>query len=205
MEGQGILVSQKFWDDRYSSGMTSGDNGAGPLKDWQWEVLTKVAGEIDDVIDVGCGDLRFWQDKDGMIRECKKYTGIDISQFMIEKHSRIFKIFDRPEWTFIHSPADVYIEGLHARIVVCLNMLYHILNEDVFNNILKNLSLYSDEWVFINTWEISPWEDKTTDNYYQKYWALDKYVVPGFTLADKHLFKMSNANIFCTLCFKKMT
>jgi hypothetical protein len=191
-----------YWDERYQSGGTSGKGSVGQLREWKWKVIEEYAGDVDDVIDVGCGDLSFW---DG--RTCEKYTGIDISNFIINKNK-----IERPLWNFIQSDSSVK-HPIDARIVFCFDHLFHILNEETFNGILNNLNQYSCEWIFIYTWNRNPFasafaypkilfnliinkkfseasqflfSDNSTDYYYQKYRNLPSYL----SIFKKHGFRM---------------
>jgi hypothetical protein len=104
------------------------------------------AGVMDDVIDVGCGDLRFWEGRD-----CAKYVGIDISPTILEKN-----MHERPQWKFILMDAQTPIKEIRARIVLCLDILFHILDDAAYIRILENLCTYSKEWIFIFTWAENP-------------------------------------------------
>jgi hypothetical protein len=51
---------------------------------------------IDDVVDVGCGDLSLWEG-----RTCERYVGLDISPYVIRRNAE-----KRPDWAFIAWPAE---------------------------------------------------------------------------------------------------
>jgi hypothetical protein len=136
-----------YWQVRYRDGGTSGKGSIGQLRDWKYRVIEHYAGNIDDVIDVGCGDLTFWENRD-----CEKYTGIDISDYIIKKNQII-----RPGWNFIQSNSAEY-HPIGGRIVICFDHLFHILDEETFNAILNNLTQYSQEWIFIYTWNKNPFK-----------------------------------------------
>jgi hypothetical protein len=144
----------EYWERRYSQGGTSG-LFLEKSREWKWKHILAHAGVMDTVIDVGCGDLRFWED-----RNCEDYIGIDISQTIIEKDMR-----ERPRWKFILQEAQTPIRGIGARVVLCLDVLFHILDESAYVRILENLCMYSKEWVFIFTWAKNPldliWRSKT--------------------------------------------
>lgn len=160
-----------FWDDYYENGGVSGPGSIGAYRDWKWGVITKMAGQINDVVDVGCGDLSFWEGK-----QCKNYTGIDISKVIIDKNMKL-----RPSWNFIAKSADELVEGLQAPVVLCLDMLFHIMDKVVYEKIFENLGHYSSGWIFINTWRKSPFGEVNTDGKYQTYWGyLPK--IEGFRL-----------------------
>jgi len=137
-----------YWEQRYSKGGTSGRGSVGKSREWKWRHIHAYAGVMDDVIDVGCGDLRFWEGRD-----CAKYVGIDISPTILEKN-----IHERPQWSFILMDAQTPIKGIGARIVLCLDLLHHIMDDSSYIRILENLCTYSKEWIFIFTWAENPFD-----------------------------------------------
>lgn len=172
------MAESSYWDSRYRAGGTSGPGSIGSLREWKWSVLEKQGGPLQNVIDVGCGDLSFW---DG--RDCDHYTGIDISP-TIQRRNKIA----RPYWKFATRSADQLIPGLEADTVLCLDMLFHIMDDSTYRKILENLCHYSTNQIFIYTWinnpfttlraklravrlnhTLKPLIDSTTDGKYQKY------------------------------------
>jgi len=114
---------------------------------WRYGILQKYAGVVDDVVDVGCGDLLFWNGRD-----CCTYTGIDISQSIIEKNRS-----NRPSWVFHAASADVRLP-VSGNIALCFDMLFRILSDMIYEKILENLGYYSKRWIFIiYTWCENPW------------------------------------------------
>lgn len=74
-------IRSRVWDVRYRLGGSSGWGSVGASKYWKWSVIDRYINPIDDVVDVGCGDLTFW---DG--RDCQRYVGIDPSSYVIKKN-----------------------------------------------------------------------------------------------------------------------
>jgi 2-polyprenyl-3-methyl-5-hydroxy-6-metoxy-1,4-benzoquinol methylase len=135
-----------YWDERYASGGESGSGSIGPSRTWKLDVIDCFLPQIDHVIDVGCGDLSFWEG-----RSCKHYTGIDISKAIIEKNRE-----KRPDWNFIVSPAETHVEGLKSECVFCLDVLFHIMNDKTFIAVLNNLCRYATKYIIIYTWIRNP-------------------------------------------------
>jgi hypothetical protein len=159
-EGERCLSSNlgrmnDYWERRYSQGGTSGLGSVGKSREWKWNHILAHAGMMDEVIDIGCGDLRFWEG-----RNCENYIGIDVSPTIIQKNIR-----ERPHWKFILQDAQTPIKGIGARIVLCLDLLFHILDDSTYFRILENLCMYSKEWIFIFTLAKNPfnlnWRAKT--------------------------------------------
>jgi hypothetical protein len=140
------MMEKNFWDSRYARGGTSGLGSVGINREWKWGVITSVLPFIDQVIDVGCGDLSFWEG-----RSCPNYIGIDISETIINKNR-----VEKPEWTFFVSPADHFIQGINSKCVFCFVLLFHIMDTTDFIKILNNICNYSTDYVFIYTWMENP-------------------------------------------------
>ena len=144
-----------YWEERYASGGASGPGSIGSSRKWKWSVIDCFIPQVDHVIDVGCGDLSFWEG-----RNCKYYTGIDVSKTVIEGNRK-----KRLEWNFIVSPAETRINGLKSECVVCLDVLFHIMDDKVFIAVLDNLCHYSIKYIVIHTWIRNP----LTKNLFKRY------------------------------------
>lgn len=162
------------------------------------------------VIDVGCGDLTFW-DAESLrlvnpqswhthgIMLTEDYIGIDISDAAIMRNRRLNKGFK-----FIASSSHVLNQGLKAPVVFCIDLLFHIMDDMVFIDTLKNLCHYSEDLILIHTWGHNPFQGSTSDGIYQKYRPFEAFfgifMELGFTLMDER----PNPNqIGCMYLFKK--
>lgn len=138
-----------YWDARYRNGGRSSDRDITASRAWKQRIITEYAGPPDAVVDVGCGDLTFWAA--GV--QPATYTGIDISPAIIEENRRA-----HPDWTFHCSPAEVPVPGVSGRVVICQDMLFHVMDDAAYRQILRNLTRYAEEWLFIFTWYTNPFE-----------------------------------------------
>jgi hypothetical protein len=136
---------QIYWNNRYTNCGTSGKGSIGDIRKWEWSKIEKYTSDINNVIDLACCDLSFWEGRD-----CEKYIGIDWSEAIIEKNKK-----SRPHWTFICGPIDKNY-NLKGNIVFCNDVLFHIKNEDVFVNTIINCGYYSKQFIFICTWWKNP-------------------------------------------------
>ncbi|MDA4127050.1 MAG: hypothetical protein OK452_07585 [Thaumarchaeota archaeon] len=160
--------SEEYWEKRYRDGGKSGQGSVGLARDWKWSVIQKHVSQVEDVVDVGCGDLSFWEG-----RTCERYIGIDISPHIIRRNSE-----KRPDWAFVARPAEKRLP-LRGRVVLCLDVLFHILDDETAMGIMENLCEYSSEWVIIHAWWRNPFEGKVNDGLYQAYRPLDKALFSG--------------------------
>ena len=160
-----------YWEERYQSGGASGPDNLDDYYQGLWDIIESYAGDVQEVIDVGCGDLRFWKG-----RECEQYTGIDLSETIIERNRCL-----RPTWKFISGNAAHAIPiKAKANVVLCLGLLFHVFDEGEYQAILKNLVKYSKKWIFIYTWRKNPlatlFNPQRTQDSYQIYRDFEKYV-----------------------------
>lgn len=160
------IPEEHYWTRRYAKGLPSG----GYEKEWKWAVIEEFLPNLDHVIDVGCGDISFW---DG--RDCKDYTGIDIAKNILDRNRE-----RRPGWSFIHSPAERRIPNLRKPVVLCVSLLFHIMSDERYVRILDNLCCYSSEWILIHTWIENPFggrdEGPFTDGVYQTFRRFEDYL-----------------------------
>lgn len=189
------------WDNHYKLGGNSGDPESYKLsRDWKHNLLNKYYNNGDSIIDVGCGDLQFWYG-------CPppNYTGMDISQTITNKHTINF-----PNNKFICSNASINV-NTKSNIVICFDMLWHIIDDSEYINILKNIKSYSNKYIYIYTWCDNPFKlniidsikihiinllhgkktyDNTGDGEYQKYRDFSLYskqiFEPEFKLIEIH-------------------
>jgi len=134
-----------YWEQRYATGGTSGAGSIGKIREWKWRIIRQYVGDPEEVLDVGCGDLSFWEG-----RNCASYVGIDIAPSVLVRNRQ-----RRPTWAFIAATASVRIK-VRRRVVFCLDLVFHILDDDEYFAILDNLCEYTGEWLFIFTWRRNP-------------------------------------------------
>ena len=139
-------IEEQYWDQRYIDDGTSGAGSIGDYRNFKWGIIDRYVPFLQSVVDVGCGDISFWERRD-----CIDYTGIDISRTII-KRNRIL----RPDWEFLQSNAETRIEKLSKSTVFCFDMLFHIMNDKTYLKVLENLIAYSRNHIFIYTWINNP-------------------------------------------------
>lgn len=136
---------RKYWDERYAAGGTSGAGSIGALRDWKHQIIRSYAGTPASVIDIGCGDLSFWHGNPPVT-----YTGIDISSVIIARNQRRY-----PEHRWICAPGSAR-PPVSAPVVLCLDMLFHILDETEYRRTLETICACSERWIFAYTWYANP-------------------------------------------------
>jgi len=177
-----LIPEREFWNKKYSNGGISGKGSIGKYRNWKWGMINQMIGVFNSVIDVGCGDLSFW--KHPIVNRIHKqkdfsYVGIDISDHIISRNRKMFPKFD-----FICSGSHNLESIDKAQVVLCLDLLFHIMDDFRFELTLDNLCEYSDEWIVIYTWHKNPFELQgiVTDGISQYFRPLSFY---------SHIFEMN--------------
>lgn len=163
--------ASSFWNERYLMGGNSGKGSRGKKRRIKWEHIKKLIGTFQSVIDVGCGDLAFWDNrfaKKIMTQSGFNYVGIDYSEVIINKNRDRYQ-----EFKFICTGSNLLVPHLKADVVICFDLLFHLLDEAVFVETIKNLSKYSRNWIVIGTWINSPKQYNTA---YQEFRQLENYL-----------------------------
>ena len=165
-------MSREMWNQKYIDGKVQVKAGLFEnITRWVWDIINKYAE--DDIkkecIDVGCGNLSFWRTKIFFLRPCKKYIGIDISDVIITKNVK--KYFHKNK-RFIYSSSGLYLDGLISKVVLCIDLLFHLLDDEEYVNTIINLCKYSSKWIILSNWYREP-EDYDKD--YQKYRDFNEY------------------------------
>lgn len=163
----------EYWEQRYVSGGTSGLGSIGDAGEWKWSVIDREISFIDSVIDLGCGDLTFWEGR----APPKNYVGIDISSTVIGRnrlkwpHAQ-FKVGDI-------AVRDPDIEEKSYEVGLCLDVLFHIMSDKDYLSTLSNLSSYVEKNIVISTWSSNPIRTGgVTDGTYQYYRPPSSFIEP---------------------------
>lgn len=157
-----MICLEAYWDNLYRT-YGSGLGSRGEYRNWKWQIIDRFSPDMKSVIDVGCGDITFWNGH----KFPAKYTGIDFSSVIISRNRKLC-----PDQTFIEADAQDRLQ-ISADTVLCLDLVFHIMREEVLIKIIENLRDYTLKTLYINGWNFEPDE---YDETYQKYWNLDQYV-----------------------------
>lgn len=134
--------SSKYWDERYLKGGNSGAGSYNKLAEFKADVINDfiVKNGIESVIEWGCGDgnqLSLFQ--------CPTYIGIDVSKTAIEKCKERYK--NDTEKIFYEKQA--YHQARTFDLSLSLDVIYHLVEDDVFSDYMDNLFHSSKKYVCI--------------------------------------------------------
>ncbi len=185
------------WEKRYAEGRVRCRGSMGKLKNWKWRQIRLYAGDMGGahVIDVGCGDARFWTWK----QKPKTYHGIDISASAL---ASLIKVLPMARVSNVSS--TVQVPNITAPVVLCIDLIFHLMTEAEVVATLTNLTKYSTEWIFVYTWVNNPAPfDESFQAFYPMVRYDDLFEAQGFGL--RHLARTPLDPIGGMYVFKKET
>lgn len=136
------MDSKAYWIERYEKGGNSGAGSFGQLAQFKADFINEFvkAHEIKSVSEFGCGDgnqLKLY-DFDDIF-----YTGYDVSEDALMKCNELFpeenKVFLETTWPFAYD----------ADLTLSIDVIYHLLENDVFDSYMKDLFSSSKKYVII--------------------------------------------------------
>lgn len=169
--------SADYWENRYKKGGNSGAGSYNSLASFKAEVINSFIKQhqVNTVIEWGCGDgsqllLMYYPD----------YYGIDISETAVEMCKNRFR--DDPRKHFYWSGVDNFSLRKRADIALSLDVIYHLVEDDVFEKYMKQLFESAEKYVCIyscndndeNSWSHIKHRKFTDwiDNKYPNEWQL---------------------------------
>lgn len=130
-----------YWERRYASGKTSGSGSYGRLAAYKADFLNNFVKnhEVTSVIEFGCGDGNQLG-----LAEYPRYFGYDVSMTAIEKCRGLFP--NDASKTF-HLSSEY--AGEKADLVLSLDVIYHLVEDDLFDSYMHMLFEAADRYVII--------------------------------------------------------
>jgi len=136
-----FTTSEDYWNDRYETGGNSGAGSYSNLAEFKAEILNEFVkkNEIETVIELGSGDgnqLEYFN--------FPKYLGFDISDFILNKCREKFKGDASKEFYQMNE-----IESHSAPLSLSLDVIYHLVEDSVFEIYMNQLFNCSTSFVII--------------------------------------------------------
>ncbi len=139
--------SANYWEDRYRRGGDSGSGSCHRLAMFKAEVLNRIVAEyqIESVIEFGCGDGNQLSSA-----EYPRYLGMDVSATAIEHCRKCFAHDKTKEFQhYIPHEFDDDDPRLCADLVMSLDVIYHLVEDEVFETHLRHLFGTAERFVVI--------------------------------------------------------
>jgi hypothetical protein len=133
--------SAQYWEQRYAMGGNSGCGSFTKFAEFKAEVINNWVRElgIQSVIEFGCGDGNQLS-----LAHYPRYVGYDVSRTAVEMCRRKFQ--GDPSKQF--KTLDEY-RGETAELAMSLDVIYHLIENDVFEDYMKRLFNAATRYVII--------------------------------------------------------
>lgn len=138
--------SEKYWEKRYAGGGNSGAGSYNRLAQFKADTINEFFDEHKDIhtcIEWGCGD-----GNQLLLINYLMYVGIDVSSTIIEKNKVKFsedktkKFYESNEFLANH-------KGEQYDMALSLDVIYHLVEDEVFEKYMSNLFAYSKKYICI--------------------------------------------------------
>ena len=133
------INSNEYWIERYQNGGNSGAGSYNKLAEFKAEVINGIIEQysIQDVIEFGCGD----GNQLSLMTKTKSYLGLDVSPLCIKSCSERF------HWATFRLMK--YYESQKGDLSLSLDVIYHLLEDEVFETYMRQLFDSSNKMVLI--------------------------------------------------------
>lgn len=133
--------SEEYWVSRYEKGGNSGNGSYGKLATYKANILNEFVNkyQVKSVIEYGCGDGNQLK-----LAKYPSYLGFDISQAAISLCKKIFQADKSKHFKLMNE-----YSGEKAELALSLDVIYHLVEDEVFESYLKRLFDSSDRFVII--------------------------------------------------------
>lgn len=140
---QSSFDSKKYWESRYLNGGNSGSGSYGHLAMFKANVLNDFVekNQINSVIEFGCGDGNQLN-----LANYPKYLGYDVSRKAIEICSERFAKDPTKKFKLLTNLQNIKEQ---AQLCLSLDVLFHLVEYDVFDAYMKALFKSSTNYVII--------------------------------------------------------
>lgn len=132
--------SEDYWEKRYQRGGTSGAGSYNRLAQFKADFLNRFVAEnnIQTVIEFGSGD-----GAQLALAIYPEYVGVDVSDTALEATRRRFA--ENPTMRFMRS--DEVTASDRAQLALSLDVIYHLVEDDVFDKYMSRLFDAAEEYV----------------------------------------------------------
>lgn len=139
--------SKSYWERRYRLGGTSGLGSYGDLAQFKAEVINNFVQDrsLRRIIEFGCGDGHQLG-----LANYPLYMGLDVSRTCVERCMVQFE-GDRSKSFLCYDPASMpnIASFLQADLTLSLDVIYHLVEQEVFERHLEDLFKTSKRYVIV--------------------------------------------------------
>lgn len=136
-----------YWEERYSRGGTSGPGSEGRLARYKADFLNAFVRDngVESVIELGCGDGRQLA-----MAEYPAYIGLDVSTTAVRQCRE--RLGEPDDVTLMVYDPTAFHDGLgrlRADLALSLDVLFHLVEDDVYETYLRHLFRAARDHVII--------------------------------------------------------
>lgn len=133
--------SEAYWTARYASGGNSGAGSYDQLAEFKAEFINGFVTEknIETIIEYGCGDGNQLE-----LATYPRYVGFDVSENAISRCRELFANDRGKRFSLLRDYADD-----RAQLTLSLDVLYHLVEDHVFEDYVKRLFDSSQGYVVV--------------------------------------------------------
>ena len=135
--------SKNYWNNRYLNNDNSGAGSYGILAAFKAEIINDFVSthDITSIIELGCGDGNQLK-----LANYKNYVGFDVSSEAIKICSRTFEGDNTKKFL---DYSEIEITEYSAELVLSLDVIFHLIEDDVYKKYMNNLFRLSSRYVII--------------------------------------------------------
>ncbi len=142
-----FLGSKEYWETRYATGGNSGAGSYGNLAEFKAEIVNSFVQDnnVNSVIEFGCGD-----GNQLLLFDFPNYVGLDVSRTAIKLCMSRFER-DETKSFFLYDPECFEDNNsiFKAETALSLDVIYHLVEDGVFELYMKHLFSGSDKFVIV--------------------------------------------------------
>ena len=146
LRDQPFTRSDDYWERRYSTGGNSGRGSYGPLADYKAKVINNfiTTHRIQSVIEFGSGDGNQLS-----LFVPPRYLGLDVAGSAVQRLRERFAKDDTKTFHHYGPEVDPAASGLRAELGLSLDVIYHLIEDHVFEKYMRDLFAASERFVII--------------------------------------------------------
>lgn len=190
--------SALYWEERYRKNGNSGAGSYGSYAIYKAGIINDFIKNhnISEAIEFGCGDGNQLQ-----LLEMEKYTGIDVAESALKICRELYKQ-DTTKKFLLYDQflQQQQIAATKYELCLSLDVIYHLVEENVYQNYMKALFEASGKYVMIYAWDIS-----SGNKVHVRHRKFSKWIeehAPGFRLIGH----IAGNNTFCDFfIYQKIT
>ena len=137
----GNFDSSEYWEDRYLHGGNSGAGSYSNLAEFKAKIINEFVQKhnVKSIIDFGCGDGNQLS-----LAKYDKYLGFDVSKTAVDLCRKKFAGDNSKEFRLMQN-----YNGEKAELTLSLDVIFHLLEDSVFDNYMKTLFGASEKFAII--------------------------------------------------------